>query len=104
MKAALEGAKKSGAQVVPIKYTKNGAEKVQQHFSADVPFQAYMDNECYAAIVPNPKILSEIMAGTGLLCKYCGYAGESPPKWFIVMDGQGENRQQIMETAGLTGK
>ncbi len=54
--------------------------------------------------MPNPKILAELMKGEGLLCQYCGYAGESPPKWFIVMDGQGQDRRQIMDTAGITGK
>mmetsp|Transcript_25708 Transcript_25708/g.52349 ORF Transcript_25708/g.52349 Transcript_25708/m.52349 type:complete len:255 (+) Transcript_25708:20-784(+) len=93
-KAAIAGAKASGASVVPIKYSKN-AEKVQA---------VYKENECYACIVPNPQILSELMKGEGLLCQYCGYAGESPPKWFIVMDGQGQDRNQIMDTAGITGK
>ena len=38
------------------------------------------------------------------VCVCLREAGESPPRWFLVMEGKGKTNKQLQEDGGVTGR
>jgi hypothetical protein len=97
MKAAMEGVRRAGSQVVVVPYT-GDAVRAQG---------AYKDGGCLAVIVKDVKQLKNLMdTGAGLECEGCSAVGSptSPPRWIIVMNSEGKTSDQLEKEGGTTGK
>jgi len=93
MMAAMIGVASTGARAVKLK---GSLEEMQT---------AYRDGGCVAAVALDSDAVKQTTKGIGLSCENCGSdGGESPPRWFLVMEGKGKTNKQLQEDGGVTGR
>jgi len=102
-KAAAAAVKATGA--VPI-LLKGDTKKMQETYRT---FSSEPDGDfgikASVAIVPNTKILKQVMAGNGLQCDNCGFGGgPTGPKWFLVLNSNGVADSDLQKEAEVSGR